>query len=115
MAHTRGRLCDPVEAPPRGETVHLLVELGSGRVEQILSGRLDGPVDYVQDADEWVMVVHGRATLEVEGDRTEMGPGDWVLLPAGTAHRLVATDPGTSWLAVTTAPAPARPRPGGGG
>ncbi len=31
----------------------------------------------------------------------ELGPGDWVLLPAGTPHRLVETEPGTKWLTVT--------------
>ncbi|HTT85853.1 MAG TPA: hypothetical protein VMF60_00675, partial [Acidimicrobiales bacterium] len=56
----------------------------------------------------------GGATLEIGDERLEMGPRDWVLLPAGTPHRLVATDPGTSWLAVTRAPAPATAPAGAG-
>ncbi len=70
------------------------------RVEQILSGRLAAPQDYVQDHDEWVVVLAGGAVLEVDGVAHELGVGDWWLLPAGTPHRLVRTEPGTSWLAV---------------
>ena len=75
--------------------------MGPVVVDQILSGRLDGPVDYRQDTDEWVVVLDGSATLIVEGREMHLEPGDWVLLPAGTAHCLVETQEGTSWLTVT--------------
>ena len=51
----------------------------------------------------------GGAVLDVEGERIDLGPGDWVLLPAGTPHRLVETQPRTSWLTVTSP----KPTPGG--
>jgi quercetin dioxygenase-like cupin family protein len=38
-------------------------------------------------------------------------PGDWVLLPAGTRHRLVETAPGTNWLTVTGMPTTTSPTP----
>ena len=76
--------------------------MGPVVVEQILSGRLDGPVDYRQDTDEWVLVLEGAASLDVDGRRMQLQTGDWVLLPAGMPHRLVETEPGTSWLTVTT-------------
>lgn len=69
-------------------------------VEQILSGRLDATQDYVQDHDEWVVVLDGGAVLEVAGIAHELATGDWWFLPAGTPHRLVQTVPGTNWLAV---------------
>jgi mannose-6-phosphate isomerase-like protein (cupin superfamily) len=104
MPFTRGRLDRPATAPDRGERTGRLAELGGVVVDQILSGRLDGPVDYLQDVDEWVIVLGGGATLDVEDEPMRLGPGDWVLLPAGTRHRLVETDPGTSWLTVTVTP-----------
>jgi cupin 2 domain-containing protein len=97
----RGRLRDSRDAPTVGERVDELARVGATAVEQILSGRLTVPVDYVQDADEWVVVIAGRAVLEVDGVRLELGAGDWVLLPALVPHRLLETDPGTSWLTVT--------------
>lgn len=102
MPIAHGHLLPSDAAPASGEHGHRLAELGHVVVEQILSGRLEGPVDYRQDVDEWVAVLHGRATLVVEDEAMDLGPGDWVLLPAGTPHRLVETRPGTSWLTVTS-------------
>jgi mannose-6-phosphate isomerase-like protein (cupin superfamily) len=102
MPFAHGRLEDPDAAPTTGERVVRLADLGRVAVDQILSGRLDGPVDYRQDTDEWVVVLHGRATLDVGDERLQLGAGDWVLLPAGTAHRLVETYPGTTWVTVTS-------------
>lgn len=73
-------------------------------VEEILSGRLDGPADYIQEQDEWVVVLDGGGVLEVGDDQLHLGPGDWVLLPANVPHRLVETTPGTRWLAVHVHP-----------
>jgi len=42
----------------------------------------------------------GAAELEVDGDRLSLEPGDWLLLPRGTPHRLVRTTRGANWLAV---------------
>jgi mannose-6-phosphate isomerase-like protein (cupin superfamily) len=37
----------------------------------------------------------------VAGTPVELRPGDWVMLPARTPHRLLDTEPGTNWLTVT--------------
>ncbi len=102
MPFAHGQLESPEAAPATGEHVVRLADLRHAVVVQILSGRLERPIDYRQDEDEWVVVLHGRATLDVEDERMHLGPGDWVLLPAGTAHRLVETHPGTTWLTVTS-------------
>lgn len=96
----RGSLLDASSAPERGERVRELARVRNAVVEQILSGELERPVDYCQDQDELVVVLAGAAVLDVAGERVDLGPGDWLLLPAGTPHRLVRTEPGTSWLAV---------------
>ena len=95
-----GRLETGAAAPDEGEYTELLVRGDGFTVEQILSGRLDAPRDYEQDHDEWVVVLAGGAELEVDGVAHQLTAGDWWLLPAGTRHRLVRTEPGTSWLAV---------------
>jgi cupin 2 domain-containing protein len=87
-----------------GERNDELARVGNVVIEQILSGALDAPVDYEQRHHEWVVVVGGGAVLEADGERMDLGPGDWVLLPAATPHRLVQTRPGTSWVAVHIAP-----------
>jgi len=97
----RGRLGAPFDAPAVGEATHALAWVGTAVVEQILSGRLDAPVDYRATVDEWVVVLAGRAELEVDGGPVDLETGDWLFLPAGTPHRLLDTDAGTSWLTVT--------------
>lgn len=95
----RGRLSPAAEAPEVGEDSVVLARLGGSVVEQIVSGSLASPVEYDQAHDEWVVVLDGAAVLEVGDERVELGDGDWVLLPAHVAHRLVETRPGTRWLA----------------
>ena len=97
----RGRLRPGTAAPAAGE--ELFLELLTHRnlvVEQILSGEGVAPAEYVQDQDEWVLLLEGGATLDVGGERVELGSGDWVFLPAGVPHTVVGTEGGTSWLAV---------------
>ena len=93
-----GRLDDSV--PPAGETFVDLARVGSARVEHIVSSAAADPAEQVQDSDEWVLVIAGSAELEVDGRAHRMAPGDWVMLPAGTPHRVVRTDAGTQWIAV---------------
>ena len=99
----RGRLGDAASAPEWGESVQRLLELPGVVVEQILSGSLEAPLDYRQDDDEWVVLLTGHAALVVGGEDVELNAGDWLFLPAGVAHRLVAAAPGSSWLAVHVA------------
>lgn len=103
--------------PPRGdltsalptsaeEVFETLVEHRGTKIERIVSRGQASPSDfwYDQPTDEWVMVVAGRAGLEIEGeeDIVELGPGQWIDLPAHTRHRVAWTsdDPPTVWLAV---------------
>jgi cupin 2 domain-containing protein len=96
----RGKLHASSAAPAAGEHVDVLASGERWRIEQILSGRLGVPIDDVLDHEEWVVVLAGSAVLEVEGATETMETGDWRLLRAGVPHRVVSTQPGTSWLAV---------------
>ena len=95
-----GRLCPPSDVPAVGERSEELAQLGGVVVEHIVSGALSAPVAYDQDHDEWVLLLQGGATLEVEDERLDLVAGDWLLLRAHVPHRLVEAVPGTSWLAL---------------
>jgi len=43
--------------------------------------------------EQWLLMLHGRLELEVEGDRFEVGPGDLVLFPSGSWHGAVGIGP----------------------
>ena len=96
----RGTLASPGDGPETGEEVRLLAAARRVVVEEILSGRLEAPADYLQDEDEWVVLLAGGARLAVDGETVELGPGDWLFLPSGLPHTLVETAPGSRWLAV---------------
>ena len=100
-----GSLAEASAAPARGERTVELVAAAGLVVEQILSGPLAGPADYLQDHDEWVVLLAGGARLRLDGVEHRLAAGDWLLIPAGCPHTLLATEPGTSWLAVHARPA----------
>jgi len=76
------------------------------RIERIVSHGQASPPGfwYEQDEDEWVIVLQGSATLQVEGHDTlvALQPGDHYWIPAGLRHRVDSTaqDCPTIWLAV---------------
>ena len=99
-AARHGRLAPRDAAPARGERTFPLASGTGFAVEQIISGQLDAPQDYDQDHDEWVVLLEGAATLDVEGETQDLVAGDWLLLRAHVRHRVTATAAGTRWLAV---------------
>jgi len=100
---------EPVEgAPEPGERIDEVARTVGFRIEHITSGVVDTPVEYLQAHDEWVVVLHGGARLEIGGVDRLLSAGDWVLIPASMGHRLLQVEPGTQWLAV-------HDRPEGGG
>ena len=78
---------------------------GGARIEEISSGSVPVPVEYLQAHDEWVLVLQGGAVLSVGDRRFGLGAGDWLLLPGAIPHRLEHVEPGTRWLAVHGPPA----------
>lgn len=96
----RGRIEPGLTGPEHGEVHDPFVEAEGFRVEQIRSGRVATPIEFIQAHDEWVFLVEGAAVVEVSDRRVELAPGDWVLLPANLPHRLLRVEPGSSWLAV---------------
>ena len=115
MPHSahRGRLLEglPTAEEETFETFETLITRaadGPVTVERIVSRGHASPEDfwYDQETDEWVMVVGGRAGLEIRGepDLVELGPGDWIWLPAHLEHRVAWTEDPTVWLAVHVTP-----------
>ena len=86
--------------PETGEAFHLLAELGPLRIEHIVSSDTPDPGEQIQDWHEWVLLLAGAAELELAGVRLPLSRRDWVVIPAGTTHRVQSTQAGTQWLAV---------------
>lgn len=88
-------------APPQaGERFDTILSQRNLVIERIVSSAQITPQEYVQAQDEWVLLVHGQAALRVAGELVTLVAGDYLFLPAGVAHRVECTAPGTMWLAV---------------
>ena len=94
-------LIDPVSASE--EITDILLHGESVRIERIAShgqASVEG-FWYDQNEHEWVLLLQGRAGLEIEGEGVRtMNRGDYLLLPAHRRHRVAWTDQDTVWLAV---------------
>ena len=88
------------------EFVEKIIDQDSVRIERIVSHGHVSPTGfwYDQDEHEWVVVLAGKAQLQIEGREqlVTLGPGDTCNLLAHTKHRVVWTEPNhnTIWLAV---------------
>ena len=88
------------------ELVELLVNEKTVRIERIVSRGQASPDGfwYDQPQSEWVTVLRDRARLLFAGDEetVELGPGDFINIPAHSRHRVQGTTPDepTVWLAV---------------
>jgi cupin 2 domain-containing protein len=88
------------------ETVEIISETDSIRIERIVSRAHSSPHDfwYDQEKNEYVIILKGRAGLAFEkrDDVIVMGPGDYLEIPAHVRHRVEWTDPeeDTIWLAI---------------
>jgi cupin 2 domain-containing protein len=105
MRATSGNLLEQLPGNPDEEVFEQLLESGQVRVERIVSKGHTSPPGfwYDQAQNEWVVVLKGAATVNVEGEGDHhLIPGSYLNLPAHTRHRVEWTDPDTEtiWLAV---------------
>ena len=88
------------------EIFETIVLSGSIKIERIISDGHTTPEDswYDQDHDERVILlkVIAEITFEDEPQPMTLKPGDYVLIPAFTRHRVIRTDKKqpTIWLAI---------------
>lgn len=95
-----------VDGPDAGESIESLLEHRNLRIERILSSPHCASGPYDQDRDEWVVLLQGRALLEIAGEKVNLQAGEALLLPAHTPHRVLDTSPTPPcvWLAVHIEP-----------
>jgi cupin 2 domain-containing protein len=100
-----GNLFRLPDALPPEELVEALAGGEGVLVERIVStGQSTPPGEWLAgERDEWVVLLAGEAELSfADGSRLRLGPGDYVLIPAGERHRVESTsaEPPCVWLAV---------------
>lgn len=102
----RGNIYTKIPAIKDKEIFQILLKDKKIKIERIVSqGHVTEKGGWLKEArDEWVMALKGAGRLRfLKGNRSiKLRAGDYVLIPANTAHRVEWTSPleKTIWLAV---------------
>lgn len=96
----RGNLFNQADPPQEGERLEVLLEHRNLMVERILSSARIPLQEYRQIQDEWVLLLQGSATMDVDGETLQLNSGDYLFLPSGKPHTVTEVSEGAIWLAV---------------
>jgi len=104
MIYVRNLFAD-LPAATKEEDFQEILRAKNFRIERIIShgGASPDGFWYDQTEDEWVLLLAGTAELSfADGRRIALFPGDCLLIPGHTRHRVEKTDQerDTIWLAV---------------
>ncbi|RRS31561.1 MAG: cupin [Epsilonproteobacteria bacterium (ex Lamellibrachia satsuma)] len=86
--------------PEAGETFTTLFEYKNIKINRIVSSDKIVPTEYIQDEDEWVVVLEGRATVSMQNKEIQLTKGDTLFIKAKTPHKVLKTLKDTLWLAI---------------
>ena len=86
--------------PQHGETITTLLEHKNVKINRIISSDNVDPMEYLQEEDEWILLLQGKATLLVDDQEVDLTEGDTYFIPAKTPHRVIKTAQNTLWLTV---------------
>ncbi|MCW8890198.1 MAG: cupin domain-containing protein [Sedimenticola sp.] len=90
-----------ISAPPiNQEQLETLIQHQHIRLQRIISPAHFRSEPYLQAEDEWVLVLQGEGTLEIEGRPLTLRAGDSLMIPANTPHQVISTstEPHCIWL-----------------
>ncbi len=90
----------PVPPLEDSEQFATLLQHKDVTIERIVSSGNQPPAKYLQDHDEWVMLVSGEAEMTLGGQPVSLKAGDTLHLPGGVEHEVLTTSAGAIWLAV---------------
>lgn len=95
-----GNLYENAHPPQAGERFDTLLTHQGLVIERIVSTSKIASQEYVQEQDEWVVLLQGEALLDVAGQPQPLKAGDYLFLPARTPHTVRSVSDGAMWLAV---------------
>lgn len=86
--------------PQNGETFISLLEHKNIKINRIVSSENIEPKEYIQEEDEWLVLLEGKATLRIKNEEKKLNKGDTFFIPAKVPHTVLKTQDGTVWLTV---------------
>ena len=86
--------------PQSGETFTTLLEHKNIKINRIVSSNDLDETEYLQEEDEWLILLEGKATLLLAHEEKTLTKGESLFIPSKTPHRVLHTEKGTLWLTV---------------
>jgi len=82
-----------------GSTIRVLLDAETGARNQSLAEAWLEPGQSTQRhyharSEELYVLLEGEGEMEVDGDRSQVGPGEAVLIPPGARHQITASEGG---------------------
>ncbi len=87
-------------SPQSGETFTTLLEHKNIKINRIVSSDNLEDTEYIQEEDEWLVLLEGEATLLLNDEEKKLTKGDTLFISAKTVHRVLNIQTGTVWLTV---------------
>ena len=86
--------------PQSGEILTTLLSHKNIKINHIVSSDHLEVTEYLQEEDEWLVLIEGEATLRVNSEEKHLKKGDTLFIAANTPHKILQTKKGTVWLTV---------------
>ena len=86
--------------PQTNENFTTLLEHKNIKINRIVSSDNVEPIEYIQEEDEWLVLLEGEATLRIENEEKKLSKGDTLFIPKKVPHNVLKTKAGTIWLTV---------------
>lgn len=86
--------------PVIDEDFKILLEHRGVTISRIVSSQKIDSKIYIQNEDEWVLLLDGEALILVDKVEHILKKGDMMLIVAHTPHQILSVKDGTIWLTV---------------
>ncbi len=89
-----------INPPINSEKFTTLLAHKNIKIVRIISSDNLDTIEYIQDEDEWVLIIEGRATIKMNNKLHNLIKGDTLFIPSQTNHTIENVENGTIWLAI---------------
>ena len=86
--------------PQKGELFTSLLEYKNIKINRIVSSCKIEEKEYIQEEDEWLILIEGEATLRLDKEEKKLLKGETLFIPAKMPHKVLKTTQNTIWLTV---------------
>ena len=93
-------ILNSINIPKNGENFTTLLNHKNIKIVRIISSDILDTNKYIQNEDEWILIIEGKATIKMNNKEYNLIKGDTLFIPSKTEHIINSVESGTIWLAI---------------